>query len=110
MPPSLSVSNGVPDTVTPPVSATVNETVLPAPSGPETEGVASMSRTVTAGADTARMPAGLTTAPLRFAIWPRRSVTPAPFRLTAVTARSGVAWPVATVVVNTSVSVPEPEL
>ena len=44
-----------------------------------------------------RVPAGLVTAPVRLAALPAPSVMVPPLRLTAVTARSAVFWPAATV-------------
>ena len=43
------------------------------------------------------VPAGLVTAPVRLAALPAPSLTVAALRLTAVTARSAVFWPAATV-------------
>ena len=55
-----------------------------------------------------RVPAGLVTAPVRLAAFPAPSLIVAVPRLTAVTARSAVFWPVPTVYLKVSALVPVP--
>ena len=93
MPPSLSVSVGVPPaTVTASLRLTVSVTTLAGvevaapPVMPVPE--AATDATVGAVVSICRVPAGLVTAPGRLAALPAPSLTVAPLRLTAVTVRS----------------------
>ena len=100
MPPSLSVSVGVPPaTVTASLRFTVSVTTLPAPRSPDPAVIpvpeATTDDTVGAVVSICSVPDGLVTAPVRLAALPAPSLTVAPLRLTAVTARSAVFWPAA---------------
>ena len=102
MPPSLSVSVGVPPaTVTASLRLTVSVTTLPAARSPAPAVMpvpdATTDDTVGAVVSICSVPAGLVTAPVRLAALPAPSLTVAVPRLTAVTARSAVFWPAATV-------------
>ena len=88
MPPSLSVSVGVPPaTVTASLMVSVSVTTLPALRSP-LEGVSAIAATVGVVVSICRVPAGLVTAPVRLAALPAPFLTVAVLRLTAVTARS----------------------
>ena len=102
MPPSLSVKVGVPPaTVTASLRLTVSVTTLPVVRSPAPELMpvpdATTDDTVGVVVSICRVPAGLVTAPVRSAALPAPSLTVAVLRLTAVTARSAVFCPAATV-------------
>ena len=95
--PSLRVSVGVPPaTVTASLMLSVKVTVLPAFRWPFA-GVSAIELSVGVFVSICSVPDGLVTAPVRFAVAPAPPVTVAEFRLTALTARSEVFWPDATV-------------
>ena len=104
MAPSLSVSVGVPPlvlTVTFSLMVSVNVTTLPASRSPVPLLIpapdATTDATVGAVVSICSVPAGLVTAPVMVAALPAPSVIVAPLALNAVTARSDVFCPAATV-------------
>ena len=102
MPPSLSVSVGVPPaTVTASLMLTVSVTTLPTPRSPA-PAVMPVPDATTEDTDgvlvsICSVPAGLVTAPVRLAAVPAPFLMVAELALNAVTARSEVFWPDATV-------------
>ncbi len=102
MPPSLSVSVGVPPvTVTASFRLIVNVTTLPAARSPAPDVIpvpeATTEDTEGVVVSICSVPAGLVTAPVSVAAVPALFLTVAELRLTAVTARSAVFWPAPTV-------------
>ena len=97
MPPLLSVSVGVPPAmVTASLILSVKVTVRPAFRRPF-DGDSVIEASVGLVVSIVRVPEGLVTAPAVLAALPAPSLTVAPLRLNAVTARSEVFWPAATV-------------
>ena len=90
-----------PATVTASLRFSVSVTTLPAARLPLPDVMpvpeATTDDTVGAVVSICSVPDGLVTAPVRFAALPAASLTVAELRLTAVTVRSDVFWPAATV-------------